>query len=86
MFHMKTASVRELRQDFPRLLDWLESGEEVSITLRRKPVAMLVPLERKKGRKQAWPDVAVRLRKVFGDRTIPNGAIQEIIDFDRGRF
>jgi len=33
---MKTASVRELRQNFGSLLAWLEEGQEIQITMRRR--------------------------------------------------
>jgi len=41
MFHMKTATVRDLRQHFPKIERWLEEGESVTITKRDKPVALL---------------------------------------------
>ena len=40
---MKTASVRELRQNFPRVMAWIADGEPVAVTMRRKVVARLVP-------------------------------------------
>ena len=38
---MKTATVRELRTNFPRLEAWLQTGETVVITKRRRAVAEL---------------------------------------------
>lgn len=43
MFHMKAATVRDLRQNFPRIERWLEEGEPVTITKRNNPVALLSP-------------------------------------------
>ena len=40
---MKTATVRELRNNFARLSKWLERGETIEIVKRGKPVADLVP-------------------------------------------
>jgi antitoxin (DNA-binding transcriptional repressor) of toxin-antitoxin stability system len=40
---MKTASVRELRNDFGRISKWLAQGQTVEIRKRGKPVADLVP-------------------------------------------
>jgi antitoxin (DNA-binding transcriptional repressor) of toxin-antitoxin stability system len=40
---MKTATVRDLRNDFARLSKWLEKGETIEILKRGKPVADLVP-------------------------------------------
>jgi prevent-host-death family protein len=40
---MKTATVRELRNDFGRLSKWLEKGETLCIVKRGKPFARVVP-------------------------------------------
>lgn len=40
---MKTASVRDLRQNFPRVMAWIADGEQVAVTMRRKVIARLVP-------------------------------------------
>ena len=40
---MKTATVRDLRNDFSRLSKWLEKGETIEIIKRGKPFADLVP-------------------------------------------
>lgn len=40
---MKTATVRDLRNNFARLSKWLERGETIEILKRGKPVADLVP-------------------------------------------
>ena len=81
---MKTASVRDLRQDFPRIHAWLQDGEEVAITLRRQAIATLVPCQPRKRAKRPMPDLAARLRKIFGERVIPDETIQAIMDHDRG--
>jgi antitoxin (DNA-binding transcriptional repressor) of toxin-antitoxin stability system len=40
---MKTASVRDLRQNFPRVMAWIEEGEQVAVTMHRKVIARLIP-------------------------------------------
>ena len=40
---MKTATVRELRNDFGRISKWLARGETIEIVKRGKPFADLVP-------------------------------------------
>ena len=40
---MKTATVRELRNDFGRLSKWLAKGETIEIVKRGIPFADLVP-------------------------------------------
>ena len=40
---MKTASVRDLRNEFRRISKWLEAGESVRVLKRGKPFARVVP-------------------------------------------
>ena len=39
---MKTASVRELRNNYAQVLRWVSAGEEVAVTCRGKVVAKVV--------------------------------------------
>ena len=81
---MKTATVREIRNDFHRVLSWIEDGEQVEITKRRRVVARLVPVKAKP-KKLVWPDFEARRKKTF-----PNGVkgkpISEILDEARGEY
>ena len=43
---MKTATVRELRNRYTQLLEWIDAGEEVRITRRGIVIARLVPENR----------------------------------------
>ena len=47
---MKTATVRELRNEYRHVLGWVEAGEEVAISKRGKVIARLVPEKPKSGR------------------------------------
>jgi antitoxin (DNA-binding transcriptional repressor) of toxin-antitoxin stability system len=40
---MKTATIRDLRNQFARVSKWLEKGETVQIYRRGKPFARVVP-------------------------------------------
>ena len=40
---MKTATVRDLRNQFSRISKWLESGETVRVLKRGKPFARVIP-------------------------------------------
>ena len=40
---MKTATVRDLRNDFARVSQWLAAGETVQIMKRGKPFARVIP-------------------------------------------
>jgi prevent-host-death family protein len=83
---MRTASVRDLRQDFPRILEWINAGEEVAITKRNQTVARLVPWAMKKAGRRPMPDIAGRLKKVFGGKVIPDKTMKRIMDHSRGTF
>jgi prevent-host-death family protein len=56
---MRTAGVREARQDLTALLDDVRKGREVTITDRGRPVARLVPVKPR----QPFPDLARARRK-----------------------
>jgi antitoxin (DNA-binding transcriptional repressor) of toxin-antitoxin stability system len=86
MFHMKTASVRELRQNFPRIMGWLDEGSEIEITHRRQAIAKLVPLRKPAPARKKMPDLMKRLNKVFGDRTISRERMEAILRDNKGRF
>ena len=47
---MRTAGVREARQNLSALLDEVKAGREIVITERGRPVAKLVPPDRPRGK------------------------------------
>jgi antitoxin (DNA-binding transcriptional repressor) of toxin-antitoxin stability system len=77
---VKTASVRDLRYDFPKIERLLCQGEEVQITKRRKVIARIVP-EQKTVRPEL-PDFIGRMRAIFGDK-IQEISGAELISQDR---
>ena len=83
---MKTASIRDVRHDLNRILEWIANGEEVSITKRRQPVARLLPPVRRKIARGKPPDVSARLRKVFGTKIISDQKMKEILADNRGSW
>ena len=50
---MRAVTAREANQAFSRILQQAESGTEIIITRRGKPVAVLAPYHRSVGREQA---------------------------------
>ena len=40
---MRTATVRDLRNNYLTLMKWLAAGEEIIITKRGRPIARLIP-------------------------------------------
>jgi len=59
---MRTAGVREARQNLSALLDEVKKGREVVITERGRPVAKLVPPDRAPGR--GVPNLAAFRRRM----------------------
>ena len=74
---MKTASVRDIRQNFPKVLAWISDGEQVAITLRRKVVARLVPEQAPVPAKAKRPDFAAISRRIFGDRVFKGDLVED---------
>ena len=73
MYHMKQASVRDLRYDFKKVERLLHQGEEIQITKRRKVIARLVP---ENGRPPAeMPDFLERMRAINGDKVFKVGVL-----------
>lgn len=82
MYHMKKASVRDLRYDFPKIERLLRQGEEVEVTKRRRVIARLVP---ERGERPKLPNFLARLRTIYGDKVLKvSGA--ELIEKDRDRY
>lgn len=65
---MKTATIRDLRNRFPRVAAWIAEGEAVEITKAGKLFARLVPPTPLKTPKLVKPDIMARLNEVWGDR------------------
>jgi antitoxin (DNA-binding transcriptional repressor) of toxin-antitoxin stability system len=75
---MKTASVRDLRNNFARVSRWLHAGEEVTITRRGEVMGKLVPLEKKPARKRPRFNVEEHrqwLRDVYGDKVLKGNSV-----------
>jgi antitoxin (DNA-binding transcriptional repressor) of toxin-antitoxin stability system len=66
---MKTATIRQVRHDFSSVLEWVNSGEEVTVLNRTRPVARICPLPKPiPDKKIKMPDFAARAKLIFGDR------------------
>ena len=73
---MKTATVRDLRNNFSRLEAWLRDGEDVCIKKRGEPVAMLTALRRNRAVPVKNPDFAKRQKAIWGDRVFSDAEVQ----------
>jgi len=83
MYHMKRASFRDLRYDFPKVEKMLAEGETIEITKRNRVVATLVPAG-ESDKPRHIPDFLGRMKKIYGDKVLKvSGA--ELIRWDRDR-
>lgn len=83
MYHMKQASVRDLRYDFKKIERLLKRGEELEITKRGRVIARLIPQNGPV--RPPLPDFLARVRAIYGDKVLPvSGA--EIVAWDRDRY
>ena len=73
--HMKTATVRDLRNNFAMLEAWLSDGESVCIEKRGEPIAMLTPMSRAKRKTAKKTDFAARLKAIWGDRVFSQAEV-----------
>jgi len=67
---MKTATVRELRNEFPRIEAWIHEGESIRISKRGRVIATLVPTQGDVEPEQhsSKVDIMARLHETWGDR------------------
>lgn len=86
MIHMKTATVRQLRTEFPKVLAWVNAGQEVAITRRRKIVANLTPAGDAAKKKPVVPDFRARLQAIYGDKVIPAAVMADLLADNKGRY
>lgn len=65
---MKTATVRQVRNDFKTVLSWVHRGEEVTVLNRTKPVARICPLQPERQTEPEWPDFTSRAQAILGKK------------------
>jgi antitoxin (DNA-binding transcriptional repressor) of toxin-antitoxin stability system len=83
MYHMRKASIRDLRYGFKKIERLLRQGEEVQITKRRHVIARLIP----EGPPSSpeLPDFRARVRAIYGDEVLAvSGA--DLVSEDRKRY
>lgn len=72
---MRTAGIREVRQNLTSLLDDVRKGREVIITERGRAVARIVPVQQRK----PFPDLS-EFRRQFGELGV---SVSQMIIEDR---
>jgi len=84
---MRTATIRDLRYDFPKLEAWLRAGEEIEITKHSRPVAHLSPPQagaRRKARKFDPQVHLARLGETWGKRVFSAAEVEQMRAFETG--
>jgi antitoxin (DNA-binding transcriptional repressor) of toxin-antitoxin stability system len=83
MYHVKQATVRDLRYRFREVENLLREGEEIQITKRKRVIARLLPS--RAAVPSQPPDFLGRLKQIYGQNKMKvSGA--DLISRDRGRF
>jgi len=80
---MKTATVRELRNEFSKLETWLGEGQEIRIEKKGKTIAILKPSRTEEGTIPR-PDFMARLRENWGDRVFTEEEVREMREAELG--
>ncbi len=65
---MKTASIRQVRNDFGTVLHWVAEGEEVTVLNRTRPVARILPPRPHVQAAVRIPDFSARTKAIFGNQ------------------
>lgn len=76
---MRTATVRELRNQYQNVLAWVEAGEEVLISKRGKVIARLVP-EKPESKKIDWTQSAAFKIERDGLPVLSTEQTQSVLD------
>lgn len=81
--HMKTATVRDLRNHFSSLEAWLAEGETIRIEKRGAPVALLTPFTSAPPEQPvARPDAEARRKAIWGDRCFTAEEVKAMREYE----
>ena len=83
MYHMKRASIRDLRYRFSVVENLLRDGHEIQITRRKRVIARLLPPEPPKP--SEMPDFLGRMKKIFGSKKMKLSGAEQLAA-ERERF
>lgn len=73
--HMKTATVRDLRNSFYKLEAWLAEGEVIHIEKRGRLIGVLKGVVAESIRPLVMPNFAKRRRAIWGDRVFTEAEV-----------
>ncbi len=83
---MKTATVRELRNNYAGLLKLVKTGEEILITQRGEPVARLVPEKKNPLPEVDWTTSEAMTRDRSGEKTLTARESLDLIHEASGKW
>jgi prevent-host-death family protein len=83
---MKTATVRDLRNRYTLLLDWIGAGEEIVITQRGKAIARLIPEQERAAQEVDWSESPAVKRDRSNARMLSAEESLDIIHEASGRW
>ena len=75
---MKTTTVRELRNNYSKVLKWVANGEEVEVTRRGKIVAKVVPPSPVKVTQVDWSQSAAFSRPAWSTTLMADESVEII--------
>jgi prevent-host-death family protein len=77
MYHMKTATVRDVRHKFGDVIASVEQGESVAISKRGEIIAIISPPPAPKKTPRKMPDFAGRMKRLFGNAKFAGNIVVE---------
>lgn len=83
---MKTATVRQLRNEYTKLLRWVAAGEEIVITRRGQTVARLVPEKPAPQKKVDWTQSPAFKRDRSKEKVMSAETAARILSESRSRW
>jgi prevent-host-death family protein len=83
---MKTATVRDLRNNYTSLLSWIGAGEEIIITQRGKAIARLIPEQDQSASRVDWSQSPAVKRDRSKSRVLTAAESLEIIHEASGKW
>jgi prevent-host-death family protein len=83
--YMKTATLRQLRNETGILVKWVEAGETVLVTKRSKPIFKLLPVPPVGSESFKIPDFEERQKSIFPDGLLTH-SMAKLIAEERGRY
>ena len=83
---MKTATLRDLRNHYSKLMKWLAAGEEIVITKRGRPIARLIPEATPVATRVDWSKSAAVSRDRSREPSLSQEESQQILRESSGQW